>query len=76
MNKKSAKPKTKRKWMAKAFGKNPGKLHRKLHVPEDEKIPESKLREAEHSNDPTLRREAALAETGKRYAGRRRRKAA
>jgi hypothetical protein len=67
---------TKRKWMAKAFGKNPGKLHRKLHVPVDEPIPESKLREAEHSSDATLRREAVLAETGKRYAGRRHKKTA
>lgn len=67
---------TKRKWMASAFGKNPGKLHRKLHVPEGEKIPESKLQKAEHSNDPALRKEATLAETGKRYAGKRRKKAA
>ena len=67
---------TKRKWMAKAFGKNPGKLHRKLGVPEGEKIPESKLRKAEHSKDPTLRREAVLAETAKRYAGKRRKKTA
>jgi hypothetical protein len=66
----------KRKWMAKAFGKNPGKLHRKLGVPEGEKIPESKLQKAEHSDDPTLRREATLAETAKRYAGKRRKKAA
>ncbi|HZD32362.1 MAG TPA: hypothetical protein VE779_11955 [Candidatus Angelobacter sp.] len=72
MQKKSSK----RKWMAKAFGKNPGKLHRQLNVPEGEKIPESKLQEAEHSSDPTLRREAALAETGKRYAGKRRKKTA
>jgi hypothetical protein len=72
MQKKSSK----RKWMAEAFGKNPGKLHRKLNVPEGEKIPESKLREAEHSNDPALRKEAALAETGKRYAGKRHKKTA
>lgn len=66
---------TKRKWMAKAFGKHPGKLHRELHVPEGEKIPEAELREAEHSHDPVLRKEAVLAETGKRYAGKRRKKA-
>ncbi len=60
----------KSKWMAEAFGKDPGKLHRRLHVPEGERIPETKLRKAEHSNDPTLRREVALARTGRRYAGR------
>jgi len=59
----------KRKWMAEAFGEDPGKLHRRLHVPEGERIPETKLRKAEHSHDPTLRREVALARTGKRYAG-------
>ena len=67
---------TKRKWMAKAFSKNPGKLHRELHVPEGEKIPELALRKAEHSDNPTVRREAVLAETGKRFAGRRRKKTA
>jgi hypothetical protein len=61
-------PRKKRKWMAEAFGENPGKLHRRLHVPEGERIPETKLRKAEHSSDPTLRREAALARTGRRYA--------
>ncbi len=58
----------KRKWMQKAFGKHPGKLHRRLHVPEDEKIPSRKLTKAEHSSDPSLRREAALAKTGKRLS--------
>ena len=57
----------KRKWMQKAFGKHPGKLHRRLHVPEGEKIPSKKLTKAEHSSDPSLRREAALARTGKRF---------
>ena len=60
----------KRKWMAEAFGEHPGKLHRRLHVPEGERIPEFELHKAEHSSDPTLRREAALARTGRRYAGR------
>ena len=59
----------KRKWMQKAFGKHPGKLHRRLHVPEGEKIPASKLSKAAHSKSPSLRREAALAKTGKRFAG-------
>jgi len=67
---------TKRKWMQKAFAKHPGKLHEKLHVPEGEKIPQSKLDKAAHSSDTTLKREAVLAKTAKRYAGRRRKKAA
>ena len=40
-----------------------GKLHRHLHVPEGEKIPAKKLEKAEHSENPTLRREANLAKT-------------
>jgi len=66
----------KSQWMAEAFGKDPGKLHRRLHVPEGERISETKLRRAEHSNDPTLRREVALARTGRRHAGRGGKKAA
>lgn len=63
--------KSKRKWMQKAFSKHPGKLHRRLHVPEGQRIPASKLASAAHSSDPGLRREAALARTGKRYGGKR-----
>jgi hypothetical protein len=73
--KKAAKTATKRKWMAKAFSKHPGKLHERLHVPEGEPIPESKLEKATHSSDLGLKREAVLAETAKRYAGRRHKKA-
>ena len=58
-----------KKWMQAAFGKNPGKLHRRLGVPEGQKIPESKLASASKSDDPTLRKEVALARTGKRLAG-------
>ena len=65
--------KGKRNWMKKAFGKHPGKLHRRLGVPEGEKIPAKKLARAADSNDPSLRREAALAKTGKRYSGKRHR---
>lgn len=61
--------KRKRKWMSRAFTpENKGKLHRRLHVPEGEKIPESKLESAAHSSDPEERKEAALAKTGKRFA--------
>ena len=56
-------------WMAAAFGKHPGKLHRELHVKQGMPIPAGKLDKAEHSKDPALRRRAILAETGKRLAG-------
>jgi hypothetical protein len=40
-----------------------GALHRELHVPVGEKIPEKKLAKAEHSKNPKLRKRAVLAET-------------
>lgn len=43
-----------------------GALHKSLHVAEGKKIPESKLKKAEHSNNPTLRKRAVLAETLKK----------
>lgn len=52
-----------KKWIQKAVSKNPGKLHHELGVPEGEKIPAKKLKKAEHSKNPTLRREANLAKT-------------
>lgn len=51
-----------KKWIAKAT-ENKGALHRKLHVPEGEKIPEKKLEKAEHSKSPKERKEAELART-------------
>lgn len=51
------------KWIQKAVSKHPGKLHRELGVPQGEKIPAKKLKKAEHSKNPTLRREANLAKT-------------
>jgi len=50
------------KWIQKAI-KKPGALHKELHVKEGEKIPASKLKSAEHSKNPTLRKRANLAET-------------
>lgn len=50
------------KWIKKAI-KHPGALRKSLHVKEGEKIPEKKLKTAEHSKNQTLRRRAALAET-------------
>lgn len=57
----------KKKWIAGAVANGKGKLHRKLGVPEGEKIPEEKLNEAMHSKDKTERKEAQLAKTLKRF---------
>ncbi len=46
--------------------KHPGALHRELHVPEGKKIPAKKMAEAAHSDNPHIRRQAALAKTLKR----------
>lgn len=53
------------KWIQKAI-KHPGALHKSLNVPEGKSIPESKLKKAEHSKSPTLRKRANLAETLKK----------
>jgi len=52
----------KKNWIAGAI-KKPGSLHRELKVPEGKKIPETKLKKAEHSKSPLLRKRANLAET-------------
>jgi hypothetical protein len=52
----------KEKWIAGAI-KKPGALHKELKVPEGKKIPESKLKKAEKSKNPTERKRAVLAET-------------
>lgn len=55
------------KWIQKALGpKSKGKLHKKLGVKQGEKIPESKIKKAEKSKSPKLRKEAVLAETLKK----------
>lgn len=43
--------------------KNKGGLHRSLGVPEGQKIPAAKVEAATHSSDPTVRKQANLAET-------------
>lgn len=43
--------------------KHPGKLHRDLGVPENEKIPAEKMEKARNSKNPQIRKEAALAHT-------------
>jgi hypothetical protein len=45
-----------------------GKLRRRLHVKEGEKIPAKKLAKAARSKDPSLRKEANLAKVYKRAA--------
>ena len=55
----------KKKWIQEAI-KKPGALHKSLHIKPGEKIPESKLKKAEHSKNPTLKKRANLAETLKK----------
>ena len=57
-------------WMQEAFSHNEGKLHRELGVPEGETIPAGKLEKASHSKSATVRKEVALARTGRKYGGR------
>ena len=52
----------KKKWIAGAI-KHKGALHEELHVPEGKKIPAKKLKKAEHSKNPLLKKRAVLAET-------------
>lgn len=49
-------------WISDAV-KNPGALHRELHVPEGQKIPEDKIEKASHSKNKKLARRANLAKT-------------
>lgn len=44
-----------------------GTLHKSLHVPKDEKIPEKKIKEAEHSKNKLLSKRARLADTLKSF---------
>lgn len=50
------------KWIQKAI-KKPGSLRKSLGVKKGEKIPESKLKKAEHSKNQKTRKRAVLAET-------------
>lgn len=52
-------------WIAGAI-KKPGALRKALKVKKGEKIPESKLKKAEHSKNPKMRKRAVLAETLKK----------
>jgi len=55
----------KEKWIQKMHMKK-GALREALHVKEGEKIPASKLKKAEHSKNPTIKKRAVLAETFKK----------
>lgn len=52
-------------WIAGAI-KKPGALHKSLGVPKGKKIPESKIKKAEHSKNPKTAKRAHLAETLKK----------
>lgn len=45
------------------MGMKKGALHKSLGVPAGKKIPEKKIKKAEHSKNPKLRKRAVLAET-------------
>lgn len=53
-------------WISK-MGMKKGALHKELNVPSGQKIPEKKLRKAEHSKNPLERKRAKLAETLKGF---------
>ena len=55
-----------KKWIQTAI-KHKGALRQSLHVKPGEKIPESKLKKAEHSKNATTRKRANLAETLKKF---------
>lgn len=56
---------SKEKWIQGAI-KKPGALRKALGVKKGEDIPESKLKKAEKSKNPKLRKRAVLAETLKK----------
>ena len=55
-----------KKWIQGVHMKK-GQLHRDLGVPQGQKIPAKKLAQASHSENPTIRRRAALAKTLKGF---------
>lgn len=56
----------KKKFIQEAI-KKPGALRKALHVKKGENIPASKLKKAEHSKNPTMKKRAVLAETLKGF---------
>ena len=61
------KPMAAGQWVQKAFANNKGALHRTLGIKPGEKIPEAKLEKAEHSQNPTTRKRAQLAENARHF---------
>ena len=63
--------KKKDKWMARAFGKHHGALHRATHTPIGEKILGTKLaaaaKRAKKTGNRRLARQVALAKVGKKF---------
>jgi hypothetical protein len=57
----------KKKWIQEMHMKK-GALHKELGVKEGKKIPEKKLKKAEHSKNPTTKKRAVLAETLKKVS--------
>jgi hypothetical protein len=55
----------KKKWIQEAV-KKPGALRKSLHVKKGEKIPEKKLKKAEHSKNTKTKKRAVLAATLKK----------
>lgn len=53
-------------WIAGAI-KKPGALRKALHVKKGEDIPQAKIKKAEHSKSPLMRKRASLAETLKKF---------
>jgi hypothetical protein len=58
-------------WMEEAFSKNKGKLHKETGTPAGKKISAKKLKKAENSKNPTVRKEADLAATAKKINAKR-----
>jgi len=54
-----------KKWIQGAI-EHPGALRKALQVKKGQDIPAAKLKKAEHSKDPTMRKRAVLAETLKK----------
>jgi len=44
-----------------------GSLHRALGVPQDKKIPLAKIKAAEHSKNPALRKKAQFADNARKF---------
>ena len=57
------------KWIQSAV-RRPGSLHKALHVPKGDTIPQGKLDKASHSENPSLAKKANLAKTLEKFHSR------